>query len=358
VGAAPVSTPPPIPVPPPAPAREPPVWPVVIAVYSMVAAGYAALGLVGWIIFSFDALYYPTRQALSAGAPVWYAIHHLAHLGRLLLAPLCLAAGLAVYKRHVLGPALHVVWGVPAIILGVAGSFSVMVRLADRLEILRVGDVLYAMAEVSWGLAATVAYPAFVVIWFSRRRVRRQMAAWGAAAPVYSRPVWPSVIAALSLSKAAMHALRVVARASPEIRQLASSYSLLLDYGGSWWTAAWGLAIQGVRLIASLALTIHASLLALLLVPGGIALWRRRRWGATVHLVWAGAAALAVIASLLTDALGEDAFFEPLSSAYWATIRMIYPVFVLIWFTRPRVRRQVAAWGGPERDAALAAPQE
>ena len=338
-----MSTPPPIPVPPPLPAREPPVWPVVIAVYSMVAAGYAALELVGRVVFSFDTLYDIGSQGLSSGGPVGWYVFVLADVGRLLLAPLCLAAGLVLYKRHALGPALHVVWGVLAGLLGLAAFVGGAMISVRGLEIPQLRTVLGSIVPLSCGLVGNVAYPAFVVVWFSRRRVRRQMVAWRTAAPAYSRPVWPAVIAAISLIKAGMDALRAVASTSLLVRELAFPDDWLPL--GAWTTAWWVLDILG-------------SLSALLLLPAGIALWGRRRWGATVHLVWAGAAALALMASPLAGALAGGSWRWSFGQASNATFHMIYPVFVLIWFTRPRVRRQVAAWGGPERDAALAAPRE
>ena len=344
MGAAPVSTPAPIPVPPPLPAREPPVWPVVIAVYSMVAAGYAALGLVGRAVFNFGALYRIATQGLSSGLPVGYVTYLLADLGRMLLAPLCLAAGLALYKRHVLGPALHVVWGILAALLGVTGVVAGMVISTDSLGIPRLRTVLGSIVPLSCGLVANAAYPAFVVVWFSRRRVRRQMVVWRTAAPAYSRPVWPAVVAALSLIKAGMDAVRSAAGTSMLLSRLVFPEDWFGRLG-AWTIASWVLAILG-------------SLSALLLVPGGIALWGRRRWGATIHLVWASVASAALVASVLTGAMEGGPWAWSFSRPYYATIRMIYPVFVLIWFTRPRVRREVAAWGGPERDAALAAPQE
>jgi hypothetical protein len=340
-----VSTPAPIPVPPPLPAREPPVWPVVIAVYSMVAAGYAALELVGRIVFNFSMLYRVASQGLSGGLPAGYNLYLLADLGRLLLAPLCLAAGRALYKRHVLGPTLHVIWGVLAALLGVAAFVGGMVISTNSLRITQLRTMLGSIAPLSCGLVANAAYPAFVVVWFSRRPVRRQMAGWRATAPAYSRPVWPAVIAAISLIKVGMDVVRSAAGTSMLLSRLVFPHDYRFGRLGAWTIASWVLAILG-------------SLSALLLVPAGIALWRRRRWGATIHLVWVGAASAALVASVLTGAMEGGPWVWSFSRPYYATIRMIYPVFVLIWFTRPRVRRQVAAWGGPERDAALAVPQE
>jgi hypothetical protein len=335
-----VSTPAPIPVPPPLPAREPPVWPVVIAVYSMVAAGYSALDLVGWIPFSFDILYLIATQGPFPALPAGFAVSLLADLTRVLLAPLCLAAGLALYKRHVLGPALHVAWGILAALLGVTAAAAVF---ADHVGIFEPQAMLTETIPLSCGLVVTVGYPLFVVIWFSRRRVRRQMVPWRAAAPVYSRPIWPAVIAALSLIKAGMDALRAIGDTSRLLGWLVFPVNGL-------GRPAWATTLAVLEILGPLS--------ALLLVPAGIALWQRRRWGATVHLVWAGAASAALMAWLLGGAMVRGPWVWPFGQAFDVTVRMLYPVFVLIWFTRPRVRRQVAAWGGPERDAALAAPRE
>ncbi len=121
-------------------------------------------------------------------------------------------------------------------------------------------------------------------------------------------------------------------------------------------------------------------LAAILLLIAGIMLVRRRRRGQTLHLVYAVVGIISVgvaIAlhsysmSIMTDTMGglpfgkmepgmDPAMGEQMSNLMRAQFSMMsvfgaimivatglpYPVFLLIWFLRPKVRREVKGWNG------------
>jgi hypothetical protein len=112
-----------------------------------------------------------------------------------------------------------------------------------------------------------------------------------------------------------------------------------------------------------------AILAAALLLAGGICLLRRRRAGRSLHFAYMAVQVVAVCVGVyFTIAYSrhlEEAAISHASVAAEATVRrmyevrrtiavpvslvfgLAYPVFLLIWFLRPRIRQDVAAWEGP-----------
>jgi hypothetical protein len=110
-----------------------------------------------------------------------------------------------------------------------------------------------------------------------------------------------------------------------------------------------------------------AILAAGLLLAGGICLLRRRRVGRSLHLAYMAVQVVAVcVGAYFTIAYSrylEEAALSHASVAAEATVRrmyqirrnvavsvslvfgLAYPVFLLIWFLRPKIRRDMAAWG-------------
>jgi hypothetical protein len=118
----------------------------------------------------------------------------------------------------------------------------------------------------------------------------------------------------------------------------------------------------GVMLVMSL-------LCGVLLIPG-IALLQRRRWSAAWLRIWSVAAIVLAVAGSVIEARiqGENmtrmmtatsmpagagpspAFFQATAiggAVFNAVLRCAFPVFLLIWFTRRKIRDEVAAWTAP-----------
>lgn len=122
-------------------------------------------------------------------------------------------------------------------------------------------------------------------------------------------------------------------------------------------------------------------LTAILLLIAGIMLVRRRRRAQTLHLVYAVLGIISVgvaialhwyTMSIMMDAMGglpfgemdpgmDPAMGEQMRSMMHAQFSMVsvfgaimigatglpYPIFLLIWFLRPKIRREVEGWNGP-----------
>ena len=101
-------------------------------------------------------------------------------------------------------------------------------------------------------------------------------------------------------------------------------------------------------------------LTAALAVPA-FALLKRRPVSARLHAIVSYLIVSSLLAGPLLDALqGAPAAVH--LTCIWLVIpdaiRGIYPLFILFWFLRPRIRRQVALWQEPDGPAIIPAEDE
>ena len=161
---------------------------------------------------------------------------------------------------------------------------------------------------------------------------RRQFQQWVARAAPRVQPVWPTVLGWLSMFHAAEGLMRLVDVLSSKVL-----FALALD-SKAWWNAFLKDVGESSYLLAYLAM-------ALLGIPA-VALLRRRRGAGWLHV----ACACAVLAGLLMNIIKWTFYWDgpPASTGIiQEAITAVYPVFLLIWFLRPAIRRQVAQWRGP-----------
>ena len=113
--------------------------------------------------------------------------------------------------------------------------------------------------------------------------------------------------------------------------------SLLSMFGGD---NPWGLLTVSAQLLMCV-------LGGALLLPAGLLTWRQSKAGPAMHVIYA---ILAILESLLGP-IGqimncpEMAGLQFVLWPIWgATLAMIYPVFLLIWFSRPNVKAETRLW--------------
>jgi hypothetical protein len=85
-----------------------------------------------------------------------------------------------------------------------------------------------------------------------------------------------------------------------------------------------------------------------MLIPAGMLVFHQRRLGRLMHIAYAVAAIVLPIISLVGPLADDE------SSIWYSLIltgqlgevglRLIYPIFLLIWFSRKRVRAEVRLW--------------
>lgn len=134
-----------------------------------------------------------------------------------------------------------------------------------------------------------------------------------------ARPRWASVIGWISIGLAAFYIGVIVLSAArwmpapgtPEHRNAVATITL------------------GVSLMAVLGL-------------GGYLLLRRRRIARRLHLLYAWTVLLAVIFQLVL--LTRAPLHLPPAQIAAALFQAAYPLFLVYWFGRPKIRAQMAAW--------------
>jgi hypothetical protein len=234
---------------------------------------------------------------------------------------------------------LHVIYALPTVGFAIALPFVELWLEAATLGPRSILGRFFLYWQLGRALTA-VPYPFFLLVWFRRRRIRRQFRTWrrypAAATARATGTVWPRALGAVSMLLGG---------------------KLLF---GSLWSASypvWNslLQIQWPMSANAPSVIFHAlggALGGLLMVAGWL-LWHRRRGAAVCHLIYAVAF---VIATLGWPVLASSAtlFWQGLSglSRYYYLALMVgsgllalaFPVFLLVWFLRPKIRAQVKSW--------------
>ena len=152
-------------------------------------------------------------------------------------------------------------------------------------------------------------------------------------------PVWPKAIGILSIVLACLGLVATpLNMANPMQREMLSKLP------------SWFSAYATFSMLAGAVITV-------LLLAAGILLFKRRRAGRTLHVAYGLIAVLlglvGLVALLSVDVSGlPDMMQIPFrigAIGGWA-IGMAYPVFLLVWFFRGKIRDEVARWSeGEER---------
>ena len=154
---------------------------------------------------------------------------------------------------------------------------------------------------------------------------------------VQRRVLWPVGIGAVSLALAAYQLLIVLARI------LMLGLSFILDgeppSEGLFSGELLGFLVGSVQLLGFL--------ISAVLLVAGILVWCQSRLAVGMHKAYAIIAIMLNLALPLTRFLAYPANFAIYLLVWqiWsATLFMIYPVFLLIWFARPKVKAETRLW--------------
>lgn len=314
-----------------------PTWATVIGTISIVLGVLGVLPCLPWIALAVTAKAFPTAWVAHVGG-AWVVVQFL-------VSALLLVAGIGLIRQR--GTALlHIPVGV----------LSLMVTakvVMDRVDILNTVQMTigrmstpgtasepYSLTGVLVALIVLAGsvqgvYPAFVIFWFLRPSIRRQVLSWrpqSGEAPSAPEeiPTWESQI-----SVERPPAPRTLPRARP-----------------SAWPTYIGLTSLGMAVLSVLPGSIAEGQggyfndrvcftwpLAGLLVIAGTGLIRRRA-SAMLHLLYAGAKLFFVLAVVLPGGIGGA---TPPGLVRLA-VQSAFAVFLLIWFSRTRVRLEAESW--------------
>ena len=166
-----------------APANPPkrPSWPITIGVLSIIFSSMPLLCTPFGLLMQATGI--GQNEVLTA-FPDWYRTYSiLAGLVGIALGVVELLAGITSLKRRAVTRTLHLTYGALAVCLGIVGT-AVAVGMMDTVtELSGLPPQLQLTLRVSMigGMVGSVfglAYPVFLLIWFSRVKIRRQVDAW------------------------------------------------------------------------------------------------------------------------------------------------------------------------------------
>ncbi len=295
-----------------APARL--AWPAVVGILSII---WALLGLTLLVSVATGKPFFPL-QYMTRSSHDWQIV---AGVMRLFLHLMLLMAAICLLNRLALAGPMHLVVGAVYLAIGaidISADSPFFLCLGPSTP----GDLRLVAAVAIANFAGAISYPVFLVVWFSRRKIRRQLREGAVtAAP---RPRWAIPIGLISLAWGSLRVLEV-----------SSSYLLMMHHGASF--------------------RIHHAVLdrfflPVLLIVAGILLLRGRPLATPLHVVFAW---LTVIYSL--SVCGYHAVQWSLTAGKaTGTVELIaivgtnlltvsYPVFLLIWFSRRKIKTDLQA---------------
>ena len=319
-------------------APQRPAWPSVIGVLSIVLSAHALFesggGLRSMAIVAALRIIQGSaaaNQPLVAGerlAAVYVACSTV-------LALLLAVAAVLTLRRRQIGRTLHIIWALLAVADALAYSWMCPHVLSDPFR-------GWYIARAISGSVLGLVYPIFLLVWFSTAKHRRQARWWrtteGRALAKPVRPVWPTVLGVLAIVTGA--------RASADVLTTSAIWLHYLLIGSEpLRTLAWP---AGALLAPSLAGWV-------LLIGAGVLLLRRRQAGAICHVIFAAVRGMLVVAGPWLSLLWLPEQFRAqldtldivrivLPWLLWSLPYLVYPMFLLVWFHRPKIRMQVRQW--------------
>ncbi len=168
--------------PPQVPSSARPPWATVIGVISIV---WGSLGLICTPVSLLGNMLSnkinPRTAEMQGRFPDWYATYTIAALlVQVALAVLLLIAGICLLRRSRLARRLHLGYAVPNLLLGAVGLVVAISTMSQVFQESDMPEVATAsgMAGAFIGMAFVMVYPIFLLVWFSRRKIREQVQQW------------------------------------------------------------------------------------------------------------------------------------------------------------------------------------
>jgi len=157
------------PHPPWVPPEKKPAWPTVIGVISIVFAGW---GLVCAPLFIVINLLNPR---IIDSAPEWYGTYVIIHaFFGILLAVIHLIGGITLLKRRPASMTLLLTYACLAVVSGLIACVITFITAGSMPAAFQAGRRVGAFVGLLFGMA----YPVFLLIWFSRTKIKQQVRQW------------------------------------------------------------------------------------------------------------------------------------------------------------------------------------
>ncbi len=331
-----------------------PTWPIAMVVFTMAYAAYVLVSLILGISLKLKVLIVLITGFVPTGVanPSLWRLESTLSLLYPLLVLAVIAPAIGLWRRRR--------WA-----LWVLGSWAVanLLFMLGQVVIV-IGMSMFSSSIMNWLLWRGPSFlwstwlPAFVIIWISRPTIRRQFGQWVNGTLPIPRPTWAVVIGWLSIFHAVLGMIDIASRVAH------AAVQVVVPVGGSLYNslpvgaslADW---LQWIWRVVNDLLPCLA--LAALAVPA-IALLKRRPNAARLHVIGAAIVLVSVLAEPIVDVWQGFQFGHYWGPSVRSIIRdlipTIYPLFLLIWFLRPEVKRKVAQWREPDTPDIMQAANE
>jgi hypothetical protein len=152
-----------------------PVWLYVIGAVSMVLAGWTLAMLAGWMMYMGASLIqqgpWGLRRMLSSSYGSYQLLYTARHVLRGLTGGILMVAGCCLAKRSRFAPMLHILYAVAALVLSLGLPVAHLLVGGRDIEV-------RGMIWPVWSAIVEAAYPVFLLVWFSRAKVKQQVRVW------------------------------------------------------------------------------------------------------------------------------------------------------------------------------------
>jgi len=164
-----------------------PSWPTVVGIISLCVAGIFSLMMIGSLAISAAVQNNPQQRRIMADMPEWIASwQYKAISGTFTIGAYAVLAigGVMLLKRRRAGRALHMAYVMMGIVLAIAGSVVTLMMMDHMPATPNAPPQAHAIQQITTvigfvvGLAFALAYPVFLLIWFSRAKVRQHVQTW------------------------------------------------------------------------------------------------------------------------------------------------------------------------------------
>ncbi len=161
-----------------------PSWPTVVGIISLCVAGlFGLMMIVGLVINAFGGT--AQQRQMMENMPDWYKTHQwLASLFTIATYAVLAIGGAMILKRRRAGRTLHVAYALMGILVAIAGLI-VAVTMMNCMTMPpnsppQAQAMIKPMMAVSaiFGMVFALAYPTFLLIWFTRPKVTEHIRTW------------------------------------------------------------------------------------------------------------------------------------------------------------------------------------
>ena len=162
-----------------------PAWPTVVGIISLCVAGLFGLMTIGSLIYNVSGFGTAQQRQMMESMPAWFGPYQwFAGLFTILMYGMLAIGGAMLLKRRRAARTLHVAYA----LMGIVGAFAGLVVMITMMNCMplppntppQAQAMLKPMMAVGaiFGMVFALAYPTFVLIWFTRAGVRRDVAQW------------------------------------------------------------------------------------------------------------------------------------------------------------------------------------